>query len=171
MSADPVDFTNDAGEPGYSAKVNRLIRQDIRMGRPLGNQALWVSVPGDAQTRWIHICRFPFRPKRNPYNRLFVILEYDVDTGTGTGVPTFGALEYTLNDAATWTPATLNATFPPWSTGTVVNGSLEIDLSAISAATWIGVRQPYSNALAADPFDLILQTATAFLFRADYPPF
>jgi hypothetical protein len=167
MAATPVDFSADAGQPGYSAKVNRLIRQDIRMGRPLGTQAAWISVPTGAAVRVIHICRFPYRPQRNPYNRLFVFMEYGWDDGGGTGSVNIN-FEYTVDDGTTWIPLALTPATPWFG---MFAGTFELDLSAIVFATWMGVRLTYHNAVAADPWDLIFNGGQAFLYRADLPPF
>jgi hypothetical protein len=167
---DPITFLGDAGQPGYSAKVNRMIRQDIRMGRLIGTQCTWSPCQDDGTTRFIYVCRYPYRPQRNPYDRLFLAFEYDGYSGVGVVNPLFmGPPEYTVDDGATWRPIALNTAFASWS-GSSNFGSYDLDLTAINAATWIGARLPF-HASAGNGFDLLLRLGIAFLYRSEYPPF
>jgi hypothetical protein len=160
--ADPVRFDVDLGQPGYSAKVNRLIRQDIRMARFLGNVISTKLVT--TGTSYIYLFRYPYRVKRNPFDRVLQVLEY-----AASGTVTTTIVEYTIDDGVTWTPIGITAGLADWTTGSSsTNGSFEVDLSGIAADTWIGARiQFVANGFA----NINVYCSSAILYRAAYPPF
>jgi hypothetical protein len=180
MAQTPVTFDEDLGEIVFSAKVNRLVRQDLRMGRMMGNNCGMLigdkdgtlGAPSFHQTtpQYLLIGRFRYDPTRFPYDRVLIAAHFRASSIT----PTW---EYTLDDGVLWTPVVSSAnTLPVWTFPGVVtaitgvSGEVDLDISTLTSPTWIGarIRADHSGGTAGN---VHLYWGAMILYHAEFPPF
>lgn len=179
MAQEPVHFEEDLGDIVFSAKINRLVRQDLRMARLIGNNLGTLLIEGgpsffDNEPQYLGIARFPYDPTRSPYDRLLLVCHISHALNTSVRV-----WEYTLNDGASWIrPVGLGASFNNGSIDSwrmsgafsdpIFRGQIDIDISSIPGPTWIGSRLSLTTG---GTNDVSLYWGAAILYNSSFPPF
>jgi len=177
MAQEIVNFDTDQGQIVFSAKVNRLVRQDLRMARMIGNNCghlTFANLDGtvdefhELSPQYLVFFRFYYDPAKNPYDRLLIVGHFNV-----SGTSAFW--EYTINDGASWNlilgaPQNLDL----WSLGLHNGGEITVDLSSLIAPTWIGSRLRVNNPVGGVQTSIeqiSLNWGAGILYHSSFPPF
>jgi hypothetical protein len=115
------------------AALQRQNEDGIRRMQLIGNVSAPVQpVATPASDQELIIARYPFNPAYHPWTQMTVYFE------TVLAADIVLQLSYTIDNGANWTVIPLNNTGDQVC-GDLYRGTFAIDLSGITAATWLGV--------------------------------
>lgn len=177
MAQEIVNFDEDLGDIVFSAKINRLVRQDLRMGRMVGNNCGHLTFANQdggvtefhqLTPQYLVFFRFYYDPAKSPYDRLLIVGHFNT-----SGTANFW--EYTINDGTSWNiivGAPQNLAL--WGSGVHDGGEITVDLSSLTAPTWIGSRLRVNSPIGvvqAAIEQVSLNWGAGILYHSSFPPF